>query len=281
MASQQSQYLDSIQKIIDEQKKIYGRGTSIQACNQIPETNKIPIESSDKPWHWLKIPQVICVFVDMKGSTRLSANRQDKTMAGIYQLFTNTAVRIFHEFEAPYIDIKGDGVFALFNQGEHCRALAATVTFKTFVAEEFQGEVKSKLRDTNISIGGHYGIDQKTVLVRKIGLKDNPYRSDSRNNEVWAGKPINMAAKLASIADTDELLVSDRYFNNFLRTNRYALCSCGCKEGEETDNYENLWKEQPLPEDQYPQFDFRKAHSLKSNWCPIHGKEYCQQLLKS
>ncbi len=112
----QKQFLTAAQSIIDEQVEIYNRRTTIEVRNKIPPTEQIPIESSDKPWHWLKIRDVICVFVDMKGSTQLSATRQDKTMAGAYQLFTNTAIKIFHAFETPYIDIKGDGVFALFNE---------------------------------------------------------------------------------------------------------------------------------------------------------------------
>lgn len=270
-----NQFITSIQSIINEQITIYNRGTTIQNQNKIPSTEKIPIESSDKPWHWLKIPDVICVFVDMKGSTQLSSTRQDKTMAGVYQLFTNTAIRIFHYFQTPYIDIKGDGVFALFNQDQVYRALAATVTFKTFVREKFTPIIK--IKTNGIEVGGHYGIDQKTVLVRKVGLKVHPKRDDPhRQNEVWAGKPVNMAAKLASMAEMDELLVSERYFNRI--KSRFALKSCGCSDGQETEQYADLWVSKNVSES--GKFDFNTAYSLNSIWCKKHGKEYCHQLLK-
>lgn len=270
----EDQFITSIQSIIDEQIKIYERSTTIQNLNKIPSTEDIPIESSDKPWHWLKIPDVICVFVDMKGSTQLSATRQDRTMAGVYQLFTNTAIKIFHDFQTPYIDIKGDGVFALFNQDQAYRALAATVTFKTFVREKFTPIIKRKTN--GIEVGGHYGIDKKTVLVRKIGLKVNQNRDDPhRQNEVWAGKPVNMAAKLASMAEMDELLVSERYFNCI--KNRFALKSCGCVDGQKTEQYTDLWTSKNVSES--GKFDFDTAYSLKSIWCNKHGKEYCNQLL--
>ena len=55
-------------------------------------------------------------FVDMKGSTQLSATNHEKSTAGAYQLFTGTAVRLFDAFDAPYINVRGDGVFALFDQ---------------------------------------------------------------------------------------------------------------------------------------------------------------------
>jgi len=72
---------------------------------------------------WLKIPGVISVYVDMIGSTKLSAEKYDQSTAKVYKYFTDSAIRIFHEFGSSYIDIKGDGVFALFNSDEVHRAL--------------------------------------------------------------------------------------------------------------------------------------------------------------
>jgi len=79
--------------VIDEQIDIYDQGRSITVHNSIPDTADIPIEN---PKHWLRIPDVISVFVDMAKSTQLSAEKDDKTVAGAYQLFTGTAVRLFH-----------------------------------------------------------------------------------------------------------------------------------------------------------------------------------------
>jgi class 3 adenylate cyclase len=148
--------------IIDEQVKIHQKGRSITAVNSIPDTSKIPIE---KPRHWLKIPDVICVFVDMMNSTGLSASLHDNSTAGAYQLYTGTAVKLFSEFNAPYIDVRGDGVLALFNKDQPYTALAAAVTFKTFANVIFVQTIREK---TPVEIGSHIGIDQKTVLVRKI-----------------------------------------------------------------------------------------------------------------
>src|SRR5262249_43701313 len=114
--------------LIDDQLNIFRRGQSVTVRNDIPETTAIPIEN---PNHWLKIPDVICVFVDMKGSTKLSVTAHERGTASAYQLFTGTAVRLFAEFETPYIDVQGDGVFGLFNSDQVYRALAAAVTFKT------------------------------------------------------------------------------------------------------------------------------------------------------
>jgi class 3 adenylate cyclase len=198
----------------------------------------------------------------MMGSTKLSAETQDRSTAGAYQLYTGTAVRLFHAFE-----VRGDGAFALFNRDQTYRALAAAVTFKTFAREIFVPRIKEL---TGIEAGSHIGIDRKTVLVRRIGLRRAQGRTD-RQNEVWAGKPVNMAAKLASMTEHDELLASERFFRN-LKDER-ALKTCGCPDGIKED----LWTEKDLSEDS--RFDFDKAYSLRSQWCSKHGKEYCEAIL--
>lgn len=252
-------------QLFEEQLDIYNTGRTIQVVNNIPDTGNIPIQP---PNHWLRIPDTICVYVDMMGSTRLSAELHDNSTAGVYQLFTGTAVRLFNEFGSPYIDVRGDGVFALFNQDQPYTALAAAVTFKTFAKDVFVPAIEKR---TNIEIGSHIGIDQKTVLVKKLGLRRSGGRTD-RQNEVWAGKPVNMAAKLAALSEDDELLASDRFFRNI--KDEHALLTCGCPNGVRTD----LWSSKDVSSD--TKFDFGVAYSLQSVWCKEHGREYCEAILE-
>ncbi|HMN14195.1 MAG TPA: hypothetical protein PKD55_17915 [Bellilinea sp.] len=262
---QETQLPACFREVVDEQVAIFEKGPSITFESKIPEPSTIPIEN---PQHWLKIPEVICVFVDMKGSTQFSAFTHDTSTAGAYQLFTGTAVRLFREFEAPYIDLKGDGVLALFDSNQPYRALAATITFKTFAHEVFVPRIKKK---TGLVVGSHLGIDQRTVLVRRLGLKRRGGRTD-RQNEVWAGKPVNMASKLAAISEDNELLVSDRFFANL--KDELVLKSCGCPSGDKGE----LWTAMDVSDDE--RFDFDIAYRLSSNWCSTHGKEYCDSILR-
>jgi len=259
-----NQMPEYLRNVIQAQIDIYNQGRSITLRNEIPDTTEIPIAIQN---HWLRIPDVICVFVDMQGSTKLSATKHEKGTAGVYQLFTNTAVRMFHEMDAPYIDVKGDGVFALFNSNQIYRAFVSAVNFKTFAELEFVPRIK---RVTDIDIGCHIGIDQKTVLVRKVGLKKKNGRTD-RQNEVWAGKPVNMASKLASLSSHKQLFVSDRYFANLKDIK--ATKSCGCPNNEIVD----LWKKFDVSDKEY--FDFNTAYFLESHWCATHGIEYSEYLL--
>lgn len=259
---------DRFCKVIDEEVEHYEAKTSVQVVNEIPNTDEIPIK---KPRHWLRIPDVICVYVDMKNSTALSATKYDTSTASIYRLYTGTIVRLFHEFESAYIDVRGDGAFALFNSGDHHRALAAAVTVKTFSTDVFIPKVK---KTTEIEVGSHIGIDQKTVLVRKIGLKRHGDRTD-RQNEVWAGRPVNMAAKLASLTDDGEMLVSERYWGNL--EDEHTLKTCGCEGGKYTGVKADLWTKRDLSDDD--RFDFDTAYLLNSRWCERHGKEFCETIL--
>lgn len=90
------------QRIIDEQVELYEQKRTFQTQNDIPPTPSIPLSNR---LHWLRIPDVISVFVDMKGSTQLSAQRHENGTAGAYQLFTGTAVALFHEFNTPYDEL--------------------------------------------------------------------------------------------------------------------------------------------------------------------------------
>lgn len=230
--------------------------------DKIPDANSIPGEASAK---WFKISDVICVFVDMKNSTKLSAARHANTTARSYTLFTGTAVRLFRSFGASYIDIKGDGVFALFNSNQVNRALVSAVTFKTFVEEEFTSHVSNK---THIDTGVRIGIDQSTLLVSKVGLRRDSSRADI-HNEVWAGKAVNVAAKLSSLSNDDEIHVSDNFFGKLKSTK--ILYSCTCTELKE------LWEAIDVSNDD--RFSFDTAHSLKSGWCKKHGAEYIESIL--
>jgi hypothetical protein len=87
-----------------------------------------------------------------------------------------------------------------------------------------------------------------------------------------------MASKLASIAANDEIFVSDRFFN--MIQNDLVLKSCGCvlkPEGRIIGEKVYLWEEVDVQS--YGIFDFSKAHKLKSHWCQVHGKQYCENIL--
>jgi len=257
--------IDKIQEQID----LFHKENDVTTAEKIPNTTNIPIDGNK----WIKIKDVICVYSDMIGSTKLSASEKyELSTASAYELFTGSIVKIFHFYEASYVDVQGDGVFALFNSNENYKALVSAVTIKTFVENEFIPLFRKK---SKISLGLHLGIDKKDVLVKKIGLRQRNNRTD-RRNEVWAGKPVNMAAKLASLSKEEQLFVSDRYFECL--KSEMALKSCGCINGGYTGEKSDIWKSYPLSDD--TNFDFDTAYFMKTYWCEKHGSEFAERLLK-
>ena len=107
-------------------------------------------------------------------------------------------------------------------------------------------------------------------------------------NEVWAGTPVNMAAKMSSVAGPNELAVSGRVFSDYQQSakirQRVLLWSCGCTEGTQgrgldlpAKEAEYLWQSAPAPENLG--LDFEQVHRLRQAWCSIHGAEFCEALV--
>lgn len=270
---EQNLYLDLIDTLIKNRISIFKETNSITRRNSLLPTNQdYPLKDN----HWYKIDNVISIFVDIRWSTNLSANNHDHWTASIYELFTWTAIRIFHEMWAEYIDIKWDWVFALFSKNKIYTALASAITFKTFAKNTFKTLVDKKL-NWKVDIWFHMWMDQKTVLVKQLWIKNNENRWDIRKNEVWAWKPINMSAKLASLSKDWELYVSDRFFKN-LWNNELIIKSCGCSGWMEKWEKIDLWELGPdLSNDN--KFDFNKAYVLKNIWCSKHWKEWCKKII--
>lgn len=266
-----AKYPENIEGLIEERVGVFRDTNSITNRNSLLESGDYPLANNQ----WLKIPDVVCVFVDIRNSTGLSATTHDQTTASIYELFTGTAVHMFHKLGAGYIDIKGDGVFALFNANQAHRALVAAISFKTFVQGKFFPLVGKKLNGA-VDVGVHMGIDQKTVLVKQLGIRDAEGR-DRRKNEVWAGKPINMAAKLAARSGDDELLVSDRFYNHLAKSD-YVQRTCGCVVlNAEAHEIADVWQPRDVSEEKV--FDFNTAYSMRNCWCATHGKEWSDNIL--
>ena len=264
-----NQLTDSVLDIVDGATERFRQGEKVEPKDRIPLADNIPLESNT----WWKIEDVVCVFIDMKNSTQLSAQKQDKFTASIYQYFTGTAVRILNEFGASYIDVRGDGALGLFHSNRIYHALASAITFKTVVGSIMAQEVA--LPENMERLSCHIGMDKKTVLVKRIGIRVLEGKTD-KSNEVWAGKPVNMASKLASIGKANDLMISERVFQKFFNDNsELVLHTCGCPKGVKA----KVWE--PTDVSQNKNFDFTKAYRLiPERWCEEHGKSFCENILE-
>ena len=251
-------------------------GVSVEQHRDVPETG--PANRGV----WWRIPQVTAVFADLKGSTKMSATESRADAAVAYTLFIRAMAIILERFEARYIDIQGDGIFGLFSgQGSRFLAAACATTMMTEVQRTVDTGFRSYTSaDSDIAVG--IGVDEGTLLVRRLGLRG------TKQNEVWVGKPVNVAAKLSSEAESNQVVVSDRVYDSYERASllrrRALLWSCGCDKGRPGAGLEvrkgltsHLWKRSSAPADLG--LDFADMHRLSSPWCVTHGPEFCEAII--
>ena len=268
--------LDQVRKEVaaqlDAQAKL---GVDITRVDNVPEVG--PVNRGV----WQQIANVTAVFADLNRSTELSASDNPKDVAFAYTYFIRAMTVVLDRFSAKYIDIQGDGIFGLFS-GKDSQFLAAAcaVTMRT----EMERDVAVRFRkDASVKwkLTAGIGIDRGTLLVRRLGLRG------AKLNEVWAGKPVNTAAKLSSLANSNQILVSKRVFNQYSRfpqqRRQAILRSCGCRgkvRGKGLDLPVNqaaqLWTEGKAPKNLG--LDFEQFHRRKEPWCAYHGPEFCQMV---
>ena len=269
--------LDDVRAAVSAQLDAQSRlGVQIEHRDDVPE--KGPVNRG----RWFRIPQVTAVFADLKSSTELNATDGPRNAAYAYTYFIRAMTLILERFSAKYIDIQGDGIFGLFSgRGSTFQAAACGVTMRTLIEKEVAVRFDSDT-SSGWKLTAGIGIDSGTLLVRRLGLRG------AKENEVWAGKPVNMAAKLSSVAGPNQVVVSEKVFAQYKQASqlrrRVLLWSCGCRGMSSRSGLaipigetSRLWNEITVPK--RTGLKFSRAYRLKSAWCPRHDAELCEALL--
>lgn len=246
----------------------------IESARGIPKISGLPLEkNADGKFVWREIADVSAVATDLKGSTAVSYGKQDRVGARLYQAVTGSCSRVLQRFEPGFVDIQGDGLFALFAGDRHAqRAMCAAITLnalghrlKQMLKEQLGGDVEA-MQDSGLKIGADRGL----LLVKRIGVRGN------HNEPVWAGKPVNYATKCAQQADAGEVIVTSRFFKEF-KDNEYIRFSCGCVAGEPGGNVGPLWRKTEV--EKLGEVD-ATARLLKSAWCRSCGADFSAAILR-
>lgn len=242
---------------LDQQRAL---GVQITTVNDVPETG--PANRG----LWFQIPQVTAVFADLKGSTALNATDGRKNAAFAYTYFTRAMSVILDGFGSKYTDVQGDGIFGLFSgKGSIFKAVACAVTMRTLT--ERQVAVRyANVTSSDRELSARIGIDQGALLVRQLGLRE-------AKEEVWAGKPVNTASKLSSLAEPNQVVVSERVFAQYKRVSRLRqqalFQGCGCRGRSNRGGLtvaagqtSHLWERMTVPRDMG--LDFDHAYRLET-----------------
>jgi len=219
---------------------------------------------------WVRIRDVVAVAVDLKNSTMLDFRRQARTSTRLYEAVIGNCVAITKNFQADFVDIQGNGLFALY-YGDRAqeRAMAASITLKTFSQRSIVPRIGEVMDERFPKTGLKTGMSAGVLVVKKVGKRNN-------NEPVWAGKPVNWAAKCAQKADASELIVTESVYSKF-EHNDYVRFSCGCEGGTYVGNFSDLWK--PVVVETLPDSTIR-CMRLTSGWCENHGDKFCGAILE-
>lgn len=264
MATLQVDLADLLSGLNSETKVILDTVPPVDEASEEFEATDIPTAAARR---WVKLRDVVVVLCDLRGSTKLGIGKHDTSTARIYKSGVEGSVRILREFGADFIDIQGDGAFGVFwGERRYERALCAGVTIKKFSTswtEALESKFGPELPETGYKVGMASG----RVLVKAIGTPRNVDEQEA----VWAGRPVNFAAKCAQAAEVDQLISTVSVWDK-LEGNDYIAYTCGC-DSEPT----SLWRDievETLP------VEYRAAARLDSTWCDSCGPAFCAAILR-
>jgi len=258
--------LDALLEALDKAtaSELSSKPEVIQNSNGDLDVNTLPIQARK----WVEVPDVVAVVADMKNSTKMGTGKHAASTASIYQASTGGVVEIYNRFEADFIQIQGDGAFALFwGETRYERAICAAITVRTF-GGKLSTRLENKWPDAP-ETGLKVGVASSRILVKRIGTPRNP----SQQEPVWAGKAVNHAAKAAQGADRNQVIVTGAVWDR-IETSDYLTTTCGCPDGRLVQ----LWHDVEI--DRLPDGDpDAMGRVLSSAWCTKHGEEYCSAIL--
>ncbi len=152
----------------------------------------------------------VILFVDMAGSTKISASVNSKINAKINRIFLMQMSKIIDNYGGYILKYVGDCVIGIF-PAEHnytgmCdNSIQAAMTMVGLIEDVINPIFKSKGLPT---IGCHIGIDIGKVLVDNVGARNIGSFVD------LIGYPMNLTAKIQSKAGNNDILIGKTLFEN-------------------------------------------------------------------
>jgi hypothetical protein len=249
------------QKIID-----ITSNQNIKTCDTVEQALK---QVKSEVNIWMQIDDVVVVFSDLKNSTGISFDKQDRTMTKLLEYLNKPFIKIHKEFGAEFSEIKGDGGIAIYSKENSIKALLASISIKTFYYKYINEKVK---KTYGVDFEVTTGISKGNLRLKQIGMR-------GLNFPVWAGETINLSAliskelKRKSKPNNYVGITSDIY--NEIKSKdleEYLHMSCGCGSN---NIKQNLWKNETIPDK-----GGKKYHYMNNNWCDSHGQEYLDEIFE-
>lgn len=256
---------DLLVKLDDRVKTELESTPDVQDKGHALDVNALPITA--RVWH--KVTDVVAVSADLKNSSQLGTSMHAAGTASVYEAAVGGLVNIYEKFDADYLDIQGDAAFAVFwGENRYQRAICAGITVKTF-SRSLSARLEKKWPDQP-ETGFRVGVAASPILVKRVGTP----RNLAQQKSIWAGRAVNYASKAGTAGDRHDLVVTGTVWD-WIEGNDYLTATCSCGTGAST----SLWKDITIERLRDGDSAEAAGRLLLSQWCTIHGQEFCQAIL--
>jgi adenylate cyclase len=141
-----------------------------------------------------------CVlYVDIRDSVKLSAEKQPKTLAKVYSSFVRSMIACAQYYGGHVRNIIGDRVMVVFDQEDCFEKSINTATLMNSVCKYI---LNKRINSTDFKCG--IGIDYGKMLITKGGAIRQGAEKEFYRSLVWLGKPANIASRLTDLANKTE-----------------------------------------------------------------------------
>jgi adenylate cyclase len=138
-----------------------------------------------------------CVlYVDIRNSVKLSAEKQPKTLAKVYSSFVRSMIACARYYGGHVRNIIGDRVMVVFDQDDCFKKSIDTATLMNSVCKYI---LNKRIKSTDFKCG--IGIDYGKMLITKGGAIRQGAEKEFYRSLVWLGKPANIASRLTDLAN--------------------------------------------------------------------------------
>lgn len=196
--------LEDFLKEIDEEVKTVN---SSEFEVEIIETNFVPsfsdanitYDNLDTNKKKCKRLESCVLYVDIRGSAQISAERRPKTLAKMYSSFIRSMIACGRYYGGHVRNIIGDRVMVVFDKANCFTDAVNTAVLMNSVCKHI---LNKRIKSFEFSAG--IGIDYGKMLITKSGAIRQGDEKEFYRSLVWLGKPANVASRLTDLANKKE-----------------------------------------------------------------------------
>lgn len=151
----------------------------------------------------------VILSIDIVGSTKMSQELSIVDNSRVIQLFSSEISQLINGFGGYVLKFLGDGIIAYFPEpnyiGMNDNAVDCAYSIKYFIINGLNNVLNSKgLPSINFRIG----LDSGEAMILTVGSKI------SKNHKDLIGQTINLATKIQSLANPDQILAGETTIKN-------------------------------------------------------------------